>query len=311
MKKSRFLFFTAALFAAMTFTACEPANSGDDGEGPEGDGTVRLIDKIEYSGDDEWGYKFSYDSQNRLTKAEYFDGGDDEGEYQFVTYAYGANTLTVNREWKNNDIDGDGLYDWAKCVTNWTYNLNSDGLITSMASFSEKYWENDVYLGEDNETGSIVRSYKDGYLAKMTDSWSNTDDQYGGYTVYSVNDFVWNGGNLIKIEKTSTLEYDDDRPDEVTESEDTCTYGNQANPAKVSLDLNAYVILAKEGELPFAEAMGFFGKSPSKLITSYTYSEDDYTYSYDYTWELDIEGYITKMTVEGSYDTEVMTVTYK
>jgi hypothetical protein len=189
-----------------------------------------------------------------------------------------------------------------------------------MKSLSMKDWEDGVLVSDYNGTGAEIgaseMSYSDGYLSKITDPDAGGGSGEGYTYIRSyVDDYIWTDGLLTKMIETETETYSDNRPDVVTTSEDRYTYSDKANPENVSFDLNMYLIFAETigDEMPFAEAIGFLGKSPSKLVSSYThtYSSGDRSSTTNYTWELDSKGYITKLTEVDDYNTTVMTVTYK
>ena len=285
---------------ALLWTGCkkdgdEPQKPEIPEEVPEEQQTLKLVDKISWvgyeDGEEQEGatISFTYDASNRITKIsqEYVDG--EEREY---TYSYSGNQVT--------------------CVENYSYEGNIDEIVTTVLTLDAN-----GYAVSGTETiESIIHGEPDEDL--QTNSWTVTYDNEGHVTkvLYEDDDsidFTWSDGNLTKL-----TDSDEGRTEPWFT---TVAYGSQANNPACNIDMNW---ICSQGELAAfallpqsAPLLGFYGKSSDKLMTESTetwgISED---YKLAYTWELDSEGFVTKVTERrdmgsGFEVSSYMTITYK
>lgn len=361
MKKLSFYTLAATALAVLfAFTACnDPADDNGNG-GNNGGGTgvpeegTSLIDKVVRTNDygDITTYKFNYDDKNRLVGFDVTYSDMEPDELAGVTISYAENTVTVTdsgqywdtpsddtraagrfdrkgRDRKHSNrrhavgtrAEGDVLVKHSEISV---YNLNSEGFITSLASASEKEWEDGVLVYEetyDNITSAIT--YSGGKIARTT-----SEEEYGGdasyRTIYTyTGDYTWTGNNMTKLVETERESYPDepDMEDEESIYEYVFTYGDQKNPTDVNFDVSIYAtdVFSEDNMLG---GLGFFGRSPENLVASSPFSipDDGYYDNYIYTWELDNDGLITKATVrnvwgyesgEESERTDEYVITYK
>lgn len=181
---------------------------------------------------------------------------DWEGDLETnITFSYSGNTATMSER-----------YDEYEYKVN--FKLNDKGYITSISDAGG-------YID-----GSCTYN-SDGYITKLT---SSEDD--GDYYSSNTTVFTYANGNRTKAVETSI-----DEEDEYTETR-IYTYNEYEN--KSMLNFVGY----DEFDYFLYTTTGFLGKAPKNLvskveITTDNYWEEDRTYYY--TYELDEEGYVTKI----------------
>lgn len=159
------------------------------------------------------------------------------------------------------------------------------------------------------QTGEFIVN-EDGYVKKATyrdDDWEKTYNisYKDGYFI-STDDgekALWKDGNLVE------LSYEDSSYGFVGKSE--VTYGNLLNRPDVSIDLN-FVIASTECYSCFCETgnlgakwAGFFGKRSKNMMTKECdISNGKRSWTSTYEYELDTDGYVTKITSVGNSSTD-------
>jgi hypothetical protein len=220
------------------------------------------------------GYKltFEYDSQGRHVKTNYYEGTTID-EYVQVTYK--SNTQVEVKWFSAGDPQP------AETIV---YTLNNGMAISSVSS--------DTYtIGGFSYTSTQTTTYErnsDGYLSKETESTVLTTNKPGVQAQTTTSNTIYNysGGNLSSKSYTSA------------NSASTTTY--------------EYYMDKPESGLSLGLESGFLATKPNKNLLKketevYTHQGSSYTYIYNYTYEFNPSGLITKMIQNGGQSGQAST----
>lgn len=152
----------AAMFAAVSFSACSDDDDDNGGKAPTPEKWVKQIVHRLAEWDESWTTTITYDSENRVKKID----GLRNDSYEFT---YNGNSLTV----KGSD-------------RTYTCKLNSDGYVTEVT-------ENDF---DKDETYYYRMEYKNGYLQRVEQRYSYNESRV------RVSECTWRDGNLVETKCT-------------------------------------------------------------------------------------------------------------
>ena len=152
----------AAMFAAVSFSACSDDDDDNGGKAPTPEKWVKQIVHRLAEWDESWTTTITYDSENRVKKID----GLRNDSYEFT---YNGNSLTV----KGSD-------------RTYTCKLNSDGYVTEVT-------ENDF---DKDETYYYRMEYKNGYLQRVEQRYSYNESRV------RVSECTWRDGNLVEAKCT-------------------------------------------------------------------------------------------------------------
>ena len=234
--------------------------------------------ETEYSEDDKYTYKYSYDDKGNLTKEEY---AADHSTYNYIReYEYDENRNIIKTI--RHDDDGDTY------VYEYTYDKNGNVLKSVETYTSDSYSRREIIeYTYDSHNNEIKRESTHSYVS---DNYNSTDT-----TVYVTNNTYNTQGNLIKrvefnsfgeVDRTYEYEYDAD-----------------GNMLKNSCDYSY-------GDSRKTEYT--YDKSGNIVKEVYTYSDND-VFTSEYTY--DEHGNVVKMVITDSDDdsssTSTLTLEYK
>lgn len=332
---------------------------GPDGPGTPPEGT-KLVEKISCVAEEEhegdvynWNsdYLITYDSQNRIIKVELKEEDSEDGEYAYFTISYGTDKVTViykDAWWSGGDnepeineegtarkrflnvprtaensvitrAEGDRVL--RETTGTYTYNLTSDGYLSTGTEEHQSVDENDVEFY--SRSGASTFTYNNAYISKYVsvDEWIETSDDSGidtgtfSYTYTNKYNYTWSNGNLTKIVEEYRVEDSSEYPTDPSEWQYNISYGTKTNPEKVNIDMNSFTFPTQVGD-NMLSAFGFCGKKSKNLVSSCTeiapYYDEGTT---NYTWETDSNGYVTKVSIDAESEyysaKSTYTVTYK
>lgn len=167
MKK--LLFFAAALFAAVSFSAC----SDDKEDGNPDYKDVKLVKSIDVTGDiGLTNSRIQYDGQNRVVK---FSNADREYNYE-----YDGSTLTVTDSSNPENVIVATL-NAGGYITNATWNYDDGGRKSSM-TFSFTYDKNGYLISSKDDNDEYIYTWKDGNLMTITAKHDDGDTHKTTFT---------------------------------------------------------------------------------------------------------------------------------
>jgi hypothetical protein len=218
------------------------------------------IRNISDEGTEESPLIMNYDARNRVVKMKV---GAIEEEYN-ITYAPDNVVLSM--------LHSDAGYSWSE---EFNGKLGGDGYVHSGTAI-ETYTQDGGTKNKSEYSFNI--DYNNGYIAKVT--------RWEGQETITLN-YTWTGGNITRVNYTSS--YDD-----YGGSTMSLEYGNVANNPLCNLDINA---LCEDlyPNVPTA-MLKLLGKPCEKMVSKITYTGDDFVDVYNYAYEVDAQGFVTKIT---------------
>ncbi|MCH5330405.1 MAG: hypothetical protein J1E04_05505 [Alistipes sp.] len=182
MKKH--LLLAAAFLTAVSFIACDNETENGDNNNDNNNATlpsnVKSVKRLKHTYES-FGhsttntFRFEYDSQNRISKAEWW-GGDAE-------FAYNGKRLTITYP----DYQGEGPV---------VMELNDDGFVTDF-----EY----LYDVNENIVGNVHCSYNNGYFTSVSAGIGGDNG--------AILHFEWNDGLLTSVNNRRTLGNESDIPE--------------------------------------------------------------------------------------------------
>ena len=260
MKTLRILGMAAiAILMGVGFVSCSKESS--DGDNPAGEKKLTKMVTVSKWGS-EVGYIFTYDSNGKLSRADY------KGDYWSSSDGVVTTTYTCQYSWNGNNITG--TYGYGNAVF-----TQDNGLIKTIRMTSPSYTHNYTYTYSSNRLTKIEVDNGD------------------------ITETTWNGDKLMK---NSMLIYDnsliEDDTYTLTSYAGTCTKGycplipemiESASPACLLYIAHPDLIEARTQQLPTSR-------------THYYYMGSKYgTVSTEITYEFDKDGYISKIHMADHY----------
>ena len=202
-------------------------------------------------------------------------------------------TYTVTFEYDNNGkitkVVDSSIEDGEEYTTTHTFKKEGSKFIATYNN-GESDREDKVFEGKYNEKGLVIKGSCEGDCDYTNINYDNDNQLIN--TTGSIFNCIWSNGNITSIDQHGKTMY---------------TYTDYEN--KSNIDLNFQIMMIWEYDM---YETSYFGVKSKNLIA--TREEDNYTYSYEYTFDKD--GYVTSVK---QYEVEngqkelfiTQTITYK
>jgi hypothetical protein len=168
--KNKFLFLAAAMFAALTFAACDPANPGGDDDGGGGGNTGKMIEKITFK-DEDVGITLTYDDEERVVK---------------LFYGEGTDHMQINLEYFSDRVVLSDSDDWVATAA------LVGGKITEMTEeddqpgdFYDFSYNGDRLASHSEPYANYIATWTDGNVTKVVNAGPLVPEPGTSYTVYT------------------------------------------------------------------------------------------------------------------------------